>query len=172
MRLTWKNSEKSKLYFIDGEYKLYLICGDGAVEHHYPGDVSEMGLFKRRSRRIQIEHSVEIYLQNRDSYVCSPQGIPAVAINISKGGACVVVGKMVLDGEHLFFSAQRGGKNLLSLYGLTAENVSVQASAVWMDSCYYRDKTAFKMGVQFLEVQEKLFMEIEGASSVIDCGTE
>lgn len=120
-----------------------------------------MGLFKRRSRRIQIERNVKIYLQNRVSCVLSSQSMPAVAINISKGGVCVVVEKMVLGGEHLFFSAQRGGENLLSIWGLTKENGALQASAVWMDSCYHRDKPAFKIGMQFQEEQDQVLAEIK-----------
>lgn len=88
--------------------------------------------------------------------VCS-----GVMVNISQGGACIMLSKMLLEGKHLFFSALDSDQyNLVLLIDNPQsddQSFVIPASSVWMDSCNYENAPAFKMGLCFHEPQRDLF---------------
>ncbi len=118
-----------------------------------------MGFFSIRSQRIPVLIPVEIYLQNRISDNKTETCLFGNIVKISKGGACVVVEKIILDGDHLFFTTQEKSENYLVVAG-AEENVAdlnALCKSIWMDGFTYKEKPSFKIGLQFLEEQKEFF---------------
>lgn len=120
-----------------------------------------MGFFTTRSERISVEFTTHIHLQKKENSKISTHCHQGTVIKISKTGACVVVDKVVLDGQHLFFNAQEQAENWLYLNNFPSnideENDHLTAEAIWMDTCTYNNKSAFKIGIRFTEEKKKLF---------------
>lgn len=118
-----------------------------------------MRLFALRNRRIAVEVPVQIALQRRKNRAVTVRRRHGVVTNFSKNGACIVVQSVVIEGEHLFFSAQRDGENYLYLTGIPtgAEDASVCARAISMDTCIRNNMNCFRFGVEFLSEQKELF---------------
>ena len=74
-----------------------------------------MVLFKIRSPRVSVEIPIEIFLKDRKSGVLSKESLSGVLVQLSKGGARAIVSKVMLNGEHIFFSTQEK-KPFLFLY--------------------------------------------------------
>ncbi len=120
-----------------------------------------MTFFSLRPLRVKSECRVEIRLQNRGSGELLPGLCTGVMVNVSRGGAGLVLSQMLLEGRHLFFSTLNNDQYHLVLFienpGSSDESFAIPARSVWMDSCRYRDEPAFNMGVCFHERQKKLF---------------
>jgi hypothetical protein len=120
-----------------------------------------MGLFTTRSERISVEFTAQIYLQRKENAKISANYHKATVVKISKTGACVVVEKVVLDGQHLFFNAQQQAENWLYLnnfpLNINEENNHIVAEAIWMDTCNFNNTSAFKIGIRFTEEKKDLF---------------
>ena len=120
-----------------------------------------MGFFTTRSERISVEFTTHIHLQKKENSKISQNSHRGTIIKISKTGACVVVDKVVLDGQHLFFNAQQQAENWLYLNNLSLnadeEDDHLIAEAIWMDTCTFNNKSAFKIGIRFIEEKKKLF---------------
>lgn len=120
-----------------------------------------MGFFTTRSERISVEFSTHIHLQKKENAKISSNSHIGTVIKFSKNGACIVVDKVVLDGQHLFFNAQQQAENWLYLsnFPLNIEDGDdhLTAEAIWMDTCSFRNKSAFKIGIRFTEEKNKLF---------------
>jgi len=116
-------------------------------------------LFTIRKRRINLALPVELFLQSKGRDVVSSESSCGVMSSLSKNGACIICKKVMLDGEHVFFTAQIGAERYILLNGLPDECPvsSVPAAAVWMDSCIHEDIPSFKIGINFLQEQEQLF---------------
>ncbi len=84
-----------------------------------------------------------------------------VLVNISKEGACIVLQKMLISGNHLFFTTLNDERHCLVLSIDTpmekVKPLMVMASPVWMDGCHYNEQPAFKVGLCFQEKQHELF---------------
>ncbi len=120
-----------------------------------------MGFFTTRSERISVEFTTHIHLQKKENSKISTKSHQGTVVKISKTGACVVVDKVVLDGQHLFFNAQQQAENWLYFdhfpLNIDEENDHLIAEAIWMDTCFYNNKSAFKIGVRFTEEKKELF---------------
>jgi hypothetical protein len=120
-----------------------------------------MGFFTTRSERISVELATQVHLQNKKNSRISANCHQGTIIKISKTGACVIVDKVVLDGEHLFFNAQQQSENWLYLNNLTlnldGEDDHLTAEAIWMDTCSFNNRSAFKIGIRFTEEKKDLF---------------
>ena len=118
-----------------------------------------MSFFSIRSPRIPVLIPVEIYLQERGSESITHSSLSGNIIKISRGGACIVVEKIILDGEHLFFTTQEKSENYLFLASADKEIASLDAlgKSIWMDGFTFREKPSFKIGLQFLEEQKDFF---------------
>lgn len=119
-----------------------------------------MGFFSIRSQRIPVLIPVEIYLQNRNSANKTETHLSGNIVKISKGGACVVVEKIILDGEHLFFTTQEKAENYMFIAGADEQVAGLNAlcKSVWMDGFTFKEKPSFKIGLQFLEEQKEFFI--------------
>ncbi len=126
-----------------------------------------MELFRLLSKRISLELPVNVFLQHKRTGKISQHHTTGTIVNLSKAGACVVFDKVILDGDHLFFTAQEQSENNLYLtdFSTDEEVVSdVVATAVWMDGCTYHHKPSFKIGVKFLGAQKELFSTLKNKS--------
>ncbi|MDJ0624140.1 MAG: hypothetical protein QNJ17_14315 [Desulfocapsaceae bacterium] len=125
-----------------------------------------MKLFKTRSQRISVDFAARIYLQDKEDGSLSNNWQQGQIVTISKDGASIIVDKIVLDGQHLFFSAQQQAEKLLYLSHLENETRDEQqqltAEAIWMDSCTHNGKSAFKIGLRFTDDQKDLFESFKG----------
>ncbi len=135
---------------------------------HFPKDTlksaepaKNMIFFSPRPLRLKSECRVKISLQERKSGELLSDSCCAVMVDISVGGACLVLSQMLLEGRHLFFSTLDSDRYHLVLEinnpGSSDESFSISARSVWMDSCHYKKLPAFKMGLCFHERQKKLF---------------
>ncbi len=120
-----------------------------------------MSFFSPRSLRVESEHRVRVSLQDSISGELLPGSCFGVMVNISEGGACLVLSRMLLEGRHLFFSTLNTERNHLVLLIENPESgdetFTVSARSVWMDSCHYQNEAAFKIGLCFHDSQKKLF---------------
>ncbi len=114
--------------------------------------------------------SARIYLKRKANGRISKSYQRGTVVSLSKTGASIVVDKMVLEGEHLFFNAQTQGDNLLYLSDLSldigGEIEDLTAEAIWMDSCTYENKSAFKIGIRFTEEQKELFSYVKKKNKI------
>lgn len=121
----------------------------------------DMGFFSPRLLRVKTECRVRVRLEDSKSAHSSPASCTAVLVNISQGGACLVLSKMLLEGRHLFFSTLKNERHHLVLLIENPESgdetFMVPACSVWMDSCHYKEVPAFKIGISFHEKQKELF---------------
>ena len=108
-----------------------------------------------------MEFTTHIHLQKKENGKKSTNCYQGTVIKISKTGACVVVDKVVLDGQHLFFNAQQQAENWLYLSNFSLNiadgNDHLTAEAIWMDTCSFKNKSAFKIGIRFTEEKKELF---------------
>lgn len=120
-----------------------------------------MTFFSPRPLRLESEFRVMISMQECGSTDLLPGSSSGIMVDISEGGACLVLSKVVSEGRHLFFSTLDSDRyNLVLLIEnprSSDESFTVPARSVWMDSCLYKKKPAFKIGLCFHERQKKLF---------------
>ncbi len=120
-----------------------------------------MSFFSSRPLRLGSEPRVRVSLQDTISGERLPGSCVGVMVNISQGGACLVLTKMLLEGRHLFFSTLNNESYHLVLLienpELRDEIFTVSARSVWMDSCHYQNTAAFKVGLCFHDRQKELF---------------
>ncbi len=125
-----------------------------------------MALFSPRPLRIESEYRVEIRLQENGGGGFLPGICEGILVNVSREGACIVLSQMLLEGRHLFFSTLNSERYHLVLLIKNPqagdECFEVPARSAWMDSCYYKDGPAFKIGVCFHDRQKQLFQLFKG----------
>ena len=120
--------------------------------------------FSFRETRIEIQLPVWLRLQADSSQKLHPGKVEATIINVSKGGACLLTPKLLIEGKHLFFTTLNSSHTLLlqahaSLNELDDFNIS--ARSVWMDSCEHLDQQFFKVGVSFTTPQKDFYESIK-----------
>lgn len=119
-----------------------------------------MVFFKMRSPRVSVEIPITIFLKDRDSGVLSKESLAGVLVQFSPRGARVVVKKVMLGGNHLFFSSQEQKSFYLCIPEFSVENQEgheLNAISVWMDGCVFDGNPSFKIGIKFLEHKKELF---------------
>lgn len=71
---------------------------------------------------------------------------------------------MAIDGKHLFFDTLHSNDYALVLFSEEQEEdsnqLAITAESIWMDSCEYQNKPAFKIGIRFLHKQNTLFKNL------------
>lgn len=129
-----------------------------------------MIVFPFRSPR--IETSLHTFVQLQETSSGQPISSPASAtiISFSAKGACLVVSQPILDKLHLFYDTLNNDSCNLLLSteepNGEIENFNICARSVWMDSCDFKGKPAFKIGISFFQQQKKLFDLIKKAGSL------
>ena len=118
-----------------------------------------MPFFRLYSRRVEVEIPVVVNLYGKKSNKPITDPVPGTLINFSKYGSCLIVEKVIVDGEHLFFSAQKKSGNYLNVKGEIGEfaGLDVLCQSVWMDGLKYKEKSCFKIGLQFNDEQKSLY---------------
>lgn len=120
-----------------------------------------MIIFSPRLVRLESECRVGLKLQKSESGDFVPGLRSGNMVNISQGGACLVLSQILLEGKHLFFSTLDSDQyNLVLLIDnreFSEQSFAIPASSVWMDSCHYENAPAFKVGLCFHEKQKELF---------------
>ncbi len=123
--------------------------------------MNKMAFFSPRSLRIEADCAVEIRLQEYGSGNFLPGKCEGNLTNVSRDGACIILPKMLLEGKHLFFATLDSKRYHLVIFITNPPKndapFRVAARSVWMDSCWYKDGPAFKVGVSFHENQKRLF---------------
>ena len=117
--------------------------------------------FLFRSQRIEHDLIMQVGLQDIQSGDLLPELVTTTVINFSPQGACLILPNLTVNGQHLFYATLNSDRfNLL----LRSEDrngfdgdFAIAAQSVWMDSCEYMNKPAFKIGIRFLHSQKKLF---------------
>lgn len=119
-----------------------------------------MATFPFRETRIESNIPIWLSLSQKNSIKERLEKVEATVINVSKGGACILTPKLLVEGTHLFFSTLNSDNSLLlQPYDVpdTLEDFSLSARSVWMDSCQHLEKQVFMMGVCFLSPQKQFF---------------
>ena len=120
-----------------------------------------MSFFFSKLLRVDSEYRVGVSLQDNESGALLPGSCFGVMVDISEGGACLVLTRMLLEGKHLFFSTLDKELNRLVLLienpKSRDETFVIHARSVWMDSCRYQNTDAFKIGLCFHDRQKELF---------------
>lgn len=124
-----------------------------------------MSVFPLRSPRIETSLPTYVLLQETSSgQPLSPQANGTI-VNFSARGASLVVTKLILDKLHLFYDTLDSDTCSLLLRTSETEGgreaFNISARSVWMDSCDFNGKPAFKIGVSFLKQQKELFALIK-----------
>lgn len=122
----------------------------------------DMNFFPPRLLRLETEYQVKVALQEKGrGALLQGKRLPGVMVNFSKRGACLVLSKVMLEGKHLFFTTLNSDQYYLELMIESSErgneHFAIPATSVWMDSCSYKRRPAFKIGLRFHESQKQLF---------------
>jgi hypothetical protein len=120
--------------------------------------------FLPRDRRIQCSLPVWLSLREKGSQQLLPGRVAATLINVSKSGACLIVPKMFIAGEHLFFTTLNGSHSLLLQPQESDKHLNeciISARSVWMDSREYLDQLTFMLGICFIAAQRDFFDSIK-----------
>lgn len=120
--------------------------------------------FSFRETRLESQLPVWLRLQANGSQELHPGKVEATIINVSKGGACLLIPKLLIDGKHLFFTTLNSSHTLLlQPHGSLNEidEFSISAKSVWMDSCEHLNQQFFKVGISFTTPQKDFFESIK-----------
>lgn len=124
-----------------------------------------MSVFPFRPPRIETSLPSFVQLQETNSGQPLSAKANATIVNVSAGGACLVVSQLILDKLHLFYDSLDSDTCHLLLRtgkpGEDSETFTITARSVWMDSCDFNGKPAFKIGVSFFQKQKELFAQIK-----------
>lgn len=119
-----------------------------------------MAPFPFRETRIESNLPIWLGLQAINSQKVHPGKTEATVINVSKGGACLLTPKLLVEGKHFFFSSLNSSYSLLLLPHESVDTLgdfALSARSVWMDSCQHLDQQFFKVGISFLSPQKQFF---------------
>jgi hypothetical protein len=104
---------------------------------------------------------MSVGLQDMHTSISLPGLITTTVINFSPQGACLLLPTLAINGKHLFYETLNSDSyNLLLHPGDVngAENgLTIAARSIWMDSCEHMGKSAFKIGIRFLQNQKELY---------------
>lgn len=104
---------------------------------------------------------MNVGLQDKKTGDHLPGLMTTTVINFSPQGACLILPTLTLDGRHLFYATLNSDRYNLLLHfkrqNHNDEESTIAAAPIWMDSCEYMDKPAFKIGIQFLHNQKDLY---------------
>jgi hypothetical protein len=127
-----------------------------------------MADFIMRKPRLETDFEAGIRLQEKGSSKSVEGEIKATVLNLSRGGACLMVSHLFLDRTHIFFSTLGEGTHTLEFYqpfrGETATGKTpkpISARSVWMDRYPFDREPSFVMGIEFLEPQHGLYLEVK-----------
>lgn len=124
-----------------------------------------MTVFPFRPPRIETSLPTLVQLQETSSGQPLSPKASATIVNFSTNGACLIVSQLIVDKQHLFYDTLDSDScNLLLRTGETdkdSKTFTIGARSVWMDSCDFNGKPAFKIGVLFLKQQKELFTLIK-----------
>ncbi len=120
-----------------------------------------MASFLLKRIRINTELAVSVSLQNIRTGEILPESSIGYVIDFSQEGACVILTKIMLKSQHLFFSTLDSNQFDLLLclepQDILQDKHEITAQSIWMNSSKYKGKHVFKIGVKFLQKQQKLF---------------
>lgn len=120
--------------------------------------------FTFRNPRIETDIPVWLRLRENSTGKLHPGTLGASIVNISISGACLHIPKLLINGQHLFFSTLNSTHTLNLQPQDHNEHVTkfnIMAQSVWMDSFEHHTNLSFKVGVCFLTVEKKLFKTIK-----------
>lgn len=124
-----------------------------------------MTVFSFRPPRIETALSIWLQLQDIESGQLLPYRTKATIINFSVQGACLAVANLIFDNMHFFYSTLDSDRYALLLQSDNSddhkEHFSISARSIWMDSCTFDGKPAFKIGIRFLQKQKEIFARIK-----------
>ena len=124
--------------------------------------------FLFRSHRIEHELSMNVGLQDLHTGKPLSELMPAVVINFSPEGACLILSRLTINGKHIFYETLNNDSCNLLLYpeGLNDfdDESIIVARSVWLDTYEHVNKPAFKIGISFLQNQKELFSFFQQSS--------
>jgi len=127
-----------------------------------------MGSFFFRSDRLEHDLTMRVGLLDMHAKKSLPGMITTTVINFSPEGACLIMPKVAIDGKHLFFDTLHSNDYALVLFSEEQEEdsdqLAITAESIWMNSCLYQNKPAFKIGIRFLHKQGQLFKNLKRKS--------
>jgi hypothetical protein len=124
--------------------------------------------FLFRPNRIKLHLIMRVGLQDMHTGIPLPGLITTTVINFSPQGACLVLPKLTINGNHLFYETLNSDSYNLLLHPGELNGVedgsTIAARSIWMDTCEHMDKPAFKIGIDFLHNQKELFKLLKQSS--------
>lgn len=128
-----------------------------------------MAPFIFRPARIKVRLAVDVGLFDIARQQPMPDRISATVVNLSVEGACLMLPKLAIDGEHLFFSTLHSKQYNLILFteenGAPLEEFPIVAESISMDSCEFDKRPSYSVGIKFEHKQSKLFKRMKRYSS-------
>ena len=106
----------------------------------------------RRSKRYADFLPISLTVRRGRQQISGPYS--ARITDISHHGACLLLTKVMKDSFHVFHSTREDDAQALQLVfriSGDAEDITVDARPVWLDSTQMDDMKVFKMGVDFIE---------------------
>lgn len=120
-----------------------------------------MVAFLFRMPRIERNLKMSVGLQDKHTGSALPGLINTTVINFSSQGACLILPTLAVNGKHIFYETLNSNSYNLLLYPHGGDGVesefTIAARSIWMDSCEHLNKSAFKIGIHFLDSQKKLY---------------
>ncbi len=127
-----------------------------------------MAAFPLRQNRINTDLELKVRLKENSQDKILKGEVSATVINISKGGACLVLPQILIDRTHLFFSTLRSDAHTTHTLVLEASQEAelelefpIYAKSIWMDSNPHDSRVVFKVGIQFLAKQKELYESLK-----------
>jgi len=121
--------------------------------------------FLFRTSRLDTELVMQVGLQEIQSGKLIPGQLTTTVVNVSQVGACLILPKLDINGKHLFFATLNSDRYNLFLRPekqlREEDDFTIPAQSLWMDSCEYESRNAFKIGVQFLQKQKGFFRQLK-----------
>ena len=120
-----------------------------------------MAPFLFRSHRIEHHLIMSVGLQDMHTRISLPGLITTTVINFSPQGACLLLPTLAIKGKHLFYETLNSDSYNLLLHpgdvNVAEDEFTITARSIWMNSCEHMGKPAFKIGIHFLQNQNKLY---------------
>lgn len=124
-----------------------------------------MAIFTFRTRRVAVEAPAKVFRVNKSTKLQSTGWSNGTIVNASRYGLSLIVQNMIIDGDHLFYTTLEGKGFLLRIIlekkGVTDQHVD--AVAIWMDRCIFKDAPSFKIGINYIQKKAQFFKAVKNS---------
>ncbi len=115
-----------------------------------------MSFERRRAKRYNTREEVLLFLRSKEGGRQVTEPVPARLIDISMSGAGIMLPRLIVDRNHIFYAPLESSAVVLCLEFplITTDEGNhfvVSARPVWLDRNLEDEETPFRIGVEFKE---------------------